>query len=102
MSNTSFRKPDDPVPLIYFDLAPAFGFADNVILVELYSRILTVDADNKIVPDNINVARLRCSPAAAQRLCEALQGALKMLDDKVGLSGSGEHGALAPTSGTVN
>jgi hypothetical protein len=68
-------------PIIYFDYAPIHGMFDGaVIQVELAARTLTPLANGSVVSRMVEVARIRCSPAAAKGLKDALEAALKMLE----------------------
>lgn len=63
---------DNPTaPFVYFDGAPTFGVLGGAVQVELAARTIT--------PGVVTVARLRCSPGAAESLLEALGKALDML-----------------------
>ena len=67
-------------PFVYFDAAPAYGTLHGGIEVELIARILVPNftggpTTTEIVP----TARLRCSPAAAVFLIEALRLALELM-----------------------
>ncbi len=66
-------------PFIYFDGAVTYGVNNGAIQIEL--------AANTIVPDGVTTrtdvlisAHLRCSPAAARGLREAIEKALEMIE----------------------
>lgn len=68
------------VPFIYFDMAPAHGILAGAIQVELAARILNPLAEGGVEVKFVTVARVRCSPLAATHLRNALDAALKMLE----------------------
>jgi hypothetical protein len=70
----------ETVPLIYFDLAPAYGVMSGAIQVELASRTLSPAPNGPVEVKFITSGRLRCTPAAATHLRNALDAALKMLE----------------------
>jgi len=74
-----FKTPDT-TPTIYFDLAPTFGVFSGAIQIELFARTLTPHPDGPIVTEFIGAAHLRCSPAAAARLRDAINEVLKMFE----------------------
>lgn len=64
-------------PFIYFDGASCFGHHNGAIQIELAANLLMpVGAGVRV--DVIQTAHLRCSPAAAVALREALDKALAM------------------------
>lgn len=67
-------------PFVYFDMAPLFGTMNGAIQVELVSRIIhrADGTDTRI--EFATTGHLRCSPAAAADLIDALTKALKMLE----------------------
>jgi hypothetical protein len=68
-------------PIIYFDYAPIHGmFAGAIIQIELAARTLSPLPNGSVVSRMVEVGRIRCSPAAAKNLKEALEAALKMLE----------------------
>ena len=71
-----FRNPDT-VPFIYFDLAPAYGFMAGIVEVELAARSL-IPAPDVTTAEIVTTARLRCSPAAAITLRDALNKTLEI------------------------
>jgi hypothetical protein len=52
---------------------------NGAIQIELASRVLIPTPDGKVTPEFICTGHLRCSPAAAMLLREALDKALQML-----------------------
>jgi hypothetical protein len=66
-------------PIIYFDVVPALGTMNGAIQIELASRTLAPLPDNQAQVTFMTTGRLRCSPAAATALREAIDKALKML-----------------------
>ncbi len=78
---------------VYFDGVSAFGHVNGAIQVELAANALDASEDGSVQVRRVSVAHLRCSPAAAGDLMQALQKALDMLQ-------SSEE--AAPASGTLN
>lgn len=74
-----FQNRDD-VPIIYFDIAPAYGVMNGIVQVELGARILVPHQDDSVDIRFLSCGRLRCSPAAAVHLRNAIDAALKMLE----------------------
>jgi hypothetical protein len=82
--------PVPTVPIIYFDFARTFGHLGGNIHVELTARIMLPLEDGNIETPMIETGRLRCSKAAATSLKEALEKALKMLEEpQAGPAGRG-------------
>ncbi|RWN60312.1 MAG: hypothetical protein EOR99_32655 [Mesorhizobium sp.] len=81
-------RDSDAAPFIYFDVAPTFGTMGGAIQIELAARILT-PGDEMVTSTFVATGRLRCSPAAAQNLVQALSKALEMIEQPQGSSGSG-------------
>ena len=67
-------------PFIYFDIAPTFGTFNGAIQVELASRILAPGPSGIVEVKFLATGRLRCSPSAAGQLRDAIDAALKMLE----------------------
>lgn len=65
--------------IVYFDIAPAFGIMGGAIQIELASRILHPDGA-KVMIEFVTNGHLRCSPAAAVDLRNAIDKALAMLE----------------------
>jgi hypothetical protein len=72
--------PVPTAPIIYFDYAPTSGILSGVIQIELAARTLLPLANGSAAPRVVEVGRIRCSPAAAKALKEALEAALKTLE----------------------
>lgn len=72
-------RDSDSAPFIVFDVAGAFGVMAGAIQVELGGRTLRPIPDGDVTVEFITTAHLRCSPAAAMNLRDALDNALKML-----------------------
>jgi hypothetical protein len=72
-------KNADSAPFVYFDIAPVFGTMAGAIQIELASRILSPTDDRKIATEFVTTGRLRCSPAAARELREAIDKSLELL-----------------------
>jgi hypothetical protein len=67
-------------PVVYFDIVGAYGTMNGAIEVELATRILVPKSDGSTEVKFISSARLRCSAHAALNLRNALDTALKMLE----------------------
>jgi hypothetical protein len=70
----------DTAPIVYFDLAPAHGVIGGAIQIELAVRILNAVSDGNVETKFITSGRLRCCPVAALNLRNAIDAALKMLE----------------------
>jgi hypothetical protein len=71
-------KNTDASPFIYFDFAPTFGVLGGAVQIELAARVL-VPGRTEVGVEFVATAHLRCSPAAALDLRNALDQALDML-----------------------
>ena len=67
-------------PVVYFDNAPAYGAFAGHVEVELAARMLMPKPDGSVLIDMACTAHLRCSPAAALVLIDALTKAVEMLN----------------------
>jgi hypothetical protein len=67
-------------PLVYFDIVGASGTMNGSIEVELATRILVPKGDGSTDVKFLASGRLRCTPTAATNLRNALDAALKMLE----------------------
>jgi hypothetical protein len=67
-------------PLVYFDIVGAYGTMNGAIEVELATRILVPKPDGSTEVKFLSSGRLRCSAQAASNLRNALDAALKMLE----------------------
>jgi hypothetical protein len=67
-------------PLIHFDHVGAYGTMNGSIEVELATRILVPKGDGSTGVKFLASGRLRCTPIAATNLRNALDAALKMLE----------------------
>lgn len=76
-------------PIVYFDLAPTYGVMNGVIQVELAGRTLSPGPGDATIIDFITTGRLRCSPAAAASLRDAIDKALEMLQQPQNPTGTG-------------
>ncbi len=70
----------DTAPFVYFDISPAHGIMGGAIQIELASRILNADPDGSVEIKFITTGRLRCSPTAAMNLRNAIDAALRMME----------------------
>lgn len=69
------------VPFVYFDVAPAHGIMNGAIQVELFARTMhPMPSSENVQIKFVSTGHLRCSPAAARFLCDALEAAIKMLE----------------------
>lgn len=71
------------VPTVYFDITPAHGVMGGIVQIELAARILVPHPDESIDVRFVSCGRLRCSATAAIQLRNALDGALRMLEQPV-------------------
>jgi hypothetical protein len=67
-------------PLVYFDIVGAYGTMHGTVEVELATRILVPKPDGATEVKFVSTGRLRCSAHAAGNLRNALDAALKMLE----------------------
>ena len=67
-------------PLVYFDIVGAYGTMNGSVEVELATRILVPKPDGSTSVKFISSGRLRCTQNAATNLRNALDAALKMLE----------------------
>ena len=67
-------------PLVYFDIVGAYGTMQGTVEVELATRILVPKPDGATEVKFLSSGRLRCSAHAANNLRNALDAALKMLE----------------------
>ena len=67
-------------PVVYFDIVAAYGTMHGSIEAELATRILVPKTDGTTDVKFLSSGRLRCSPTAALQLRNALDAALKMLE----------------------
>ncbi len=88
MTDQPTTKPGDLVyedtgaaaPLVYFDIVGAYGTMNGSIEIELATRILVPKPDGSTEVKFISSGRLRCTQNAATNLRNALDSALKMLE----------------------
>jgi hypothetical protein len=66
--------------LVYFDIVAAYGVMHGAVEVELATRILVPKTDGATEVKFLSSGRLRCSATAAANLRNALDAALKMLE----------------------
>ena len=67
-------------PVVYFDIVGAYGTMNGAVEVELATRILVPQPDGSTQVKFLSSGRLRCSATAASNLRNALDAALKMLE----------------------
>jgi alkylation response protein AidB-like acyl-CoA dehydrogenase len=67
-------------PVVYFDIVGAYGTMNGAIEVEVATRILVPKPDGSTEVKFLSSGRLRCSAQAASNLRNALDAALKMLE----------------------
>lgn len=70
---------DAGAPFIYFDVVPTNGIFSGAIQIELASRVIIPGDPNPKIEFLIN-GHLRCSPAAAMALRDAITNSLQMLE----------------------
>ena len=73
-------RDSDAAPFLYFDIAPAYGIFHGAIQIEVASRVLTVAPGGGAKVEFVTTAHIRCSVQAATNLRNALDDALKMLE----------------------
>ena len=78
----------DNAPFVYFDVVPSFGVMNGTVQIELAARTLS-PAGRDVEVELVACGRLRCSPAAAQALRDAIDKTLKMLAEPQGLPAAG-------------
>ena len=66
-------------PFVVFDVVAAHGVLNGAVQIELAGRTLIPKDDGTVGIEIVAAARLRCSPAAAIALRDAINGALEML-----------------------
>lgn len=67
-------------PVVYFDIVAAYGTMNGTIEAELATRILIPRTNGTTDVKFLSSGRLRCSLTAAVQLRNALDAALKMLE----------------------
>jgi hypothetical protein len=72
-------RDSDSAPFVYFDTTATFGVLAGVIQIELVSRTLVPTTDGGVKREFRVTGRLRCSPAAARYLREAIDKTLDMV-----------------------
>ncbi len=75
----SYENRND-APMIYFDIAPAYGVMSGIVQIELGARVLIPHQDDSVDVRFVSCGRLRCSATAATHLRNALDASLKMLE----------------------
>jgi hypothetical protein len=80
-SDLAGYKDVSTAPFVYFDKIAAHGFMNEAIQIELASRILIPLTDGGVEVRYDTSGRLRCSPAAARYLRDAINSALRMLEE---------------------
>lgn len=75
-----FSRPES-VPFIYFDVAGAHGIMAGAVQVEMFARTLVPVENGGTRVEFVATCHLRCSPAAAENLRDALNSALRMLKE---------------------
>jgi hypothetical protein len=78
MRKTMTKVSAADAPFIYFEGATCFGACAGAIQVELGAKIFNATADGSVATDVVTVAHLRCSPAAATSLRDAIDQALAL------------------------
>jgi hypothetical protein len=78
---------------LYFDGVSAFGHINGAIQIELAANALDIVEDGTVEVRRVTTAHIRCSPAAAADLAQAIGKALEMQQSP---------NEKAPASGTLN
>lgn len=69
-------------PFVYFDEAPTCGQLSGMIAVELSATVVNPTATGGTVMEKIVTAHLRGSPVAMRSLVNAIESALKFLEQQ--------------------
>ncbi len=72
--------PVHTVPFIHLDYVPTYGTLAGAVEIELATRILLPSDGGGVQTRMLETGRSRCSPTAAEFLKDALDAALKMLE----------------------
>lgn len=67
-------------PFVFFDNVPLYGTFGGNVEVELAARVLMPKPGNQVAVELVCAAHLRCSPASAMMLIDALQKSLALFD----------------------
>jgi hypothetical protein len=67
-------------PIIYFDFVPTYGVLGGAVQLELAARTMAPLENGGVSTNKVETGRLRCSPTAAKSLRDALDAALRMLE----------------------
>jgi hypothetical protein len=67
-------------PIIYFDFVPTYGTIAGIVQIELAARALQPLQDGSVDTPTIETGRLRCNSTTAKFLNDALEAALKTLE----------------------
>jgi hypothetical protein len=67
----------EQAPLIYFDGVASYGVYNGAVQIELVANVIVPDGDVTRI-DVLMTTHLRCTPAAAIALRNAIDGALEM------------------------
>jgi len=73
-------RDSETAPIIYFDVIAGTGVMHGAVQIELASRILTPMPDGPVQIGFMATGRIRCSSNAAKLLRDAVDQALKMLE----------------------
>jgi hypothetical protein len=73
-----FKCPDN-VPIVYLDGIAAFGVMNGAVQIELATRRLIPQPQGGVAVEFFCSGHLRCSPAAADQLRNAIGKAMDML-----------------------
>jgi len=81
MANLPPYRTPDQAPFIYFDAAPTYGTLNGAVQVELVSRVMSPSGPGTtdIAVEFLITGHIRCSPAAAVSLRDALNSAMELL-----------------------
>jgi len=75
---TPMMKNAATAPVIFFDVAPAFGTVNGAIMIELAAPVVIPQPDGSVQFEMHCVAKLRCAPAALGSLKQAIDQLLTM------------------------
>jgi hypothetical protein len=72
-------RSEDQTPFIYFDGVASYGISNGAIQIELAASVL-VPNEHDTKTDAVMTAHLRCTPAAAMSLHQALNKLFEVLN----------------------
>ena len=95
------KVPTADASFVYFEGATCFGACAGAIQIELGAKVFNAAADGSVATEVVTVAHLRCSPAAATSLRDAIDQALALAMAEAA-AGEAAAGEPARTPGQLN